>query len=500
VAGSARAQVPLVQLSTDTFTNSDSQHATEIEPDTFAFGHTIVAAFQVGRAITGGASDTGFATSTDRGRTWTSGFLPGISKSENPSNPYDRANDPAVGYDAKHGFWMIVTMPWSHPAPGPRPPANIPAAVVSRSADGIHWDNPIAATPDMTSSDKPWIACDNTPTSPFYGNCYVEWDVPDSGGLIQMSTSSDGGLTWSAPVSSADNATGIGGLPLPQPNGNVIVPFLSKHIGQKMGDYPSIAAFRSTDGGASWSSAVTIATRFVHLEAGGMRTIPEPSAEVNKHGRVYVAWQDCRFRVGCYANDIVMSSSQDGVTWKKVSRIPIDSLLSGVDHFLPGLAVNPRTFGAGTHLALTYYYYTDTRCIASTCQLNVGFVASNDGGTTWSPALLIAGPMKLSWLPRIRNRPMLSDYLSTSYSGDKAFSVFMVAQPKEGKTFNTAMFTTADGLSAARHGPVFSSAREKPVPNPTSEEDVMEEVEEWDSLGQNLDLFPLWLDGVVRAW
>src|SRR5438034_2934423 len=59
------ATVPLTKLSSDPYTNSTSQHATEVEPDTFAFGSTIVTAFQVGRIHGGGASDIGFATSTD---------------------------------------------------------------------------------------------------------------------------------------------------------------------------------------------------------------------------------------------------------------------------------------------------------------------------------------------------------------------------------------------------------------------------------------------------
>src|SRR6516165_12022227 len=49
-------QIALTQLSTDKFTNSDSQHATEVEPGMFAFGSTIVTAFQVGRRFNGGAS------------------------------------------------------------------------------------------------------------------------------------------------------------------------------------------------------------------------------------------------------------------------------------------------------------------------------------------------------------------------------------------------------------------------------------------------------------
>ncbi len=73
----AFASVTLVQLSSDPFTNSTSQHRTEVEPDTFAFGSTIVSAFQVGRFFNGGASDIGFATSTNGGKSFTSGFLPG---------------------------------------------------------------------------------------------------------------------------------------------------------------------------------------------------------------------------------------------------------------------------------------------------------------------------------------------------------------------------------------------------------------------------------------
>ena len=69
-AGGARASVPLTQVSADPFTNSESQHATEVEPDTFASGSTVLATFQVGRFFNGGASDIGWARSSDGGATW----------------------------------------------------------------------------------------------------------------------------------------------------------------------------------------------------------------------------------------------------------------------------------------------------------------------------------------------------------------------------------------------------------------------------------------------
>jgi len=69
------------QISADPFTNATSQHATEVEPDTFAFGGTWVSAFQVGRFFDGGGTDIGFVRSGDGGITWGApGFLPGMTR------------------------------------------------------------------------------------------------------------------------------------------------------------------------------------------------------------------------------------------------------------------------------------------------------------------------------------------------------------------------------------------------------------------------------------
>src|SRR6266567_6405653 len=109
-ASAAQANVALTQISSDPFTNPTSQHATEVEPDTFAFGSTIVAAFQQGRFVSGGgASGIGWATSTDAGANWVHGSLPGITRFAG-NGPYDRATDPVVAYDAKHGVWLIASL------------------------------------------------------------------------------------------------------------------------------------------------------------------------------------------------------------------------------------------------------------------------------------------------------------------------------------------------------------------------------------------------------
>src|SRR5437899_5593042 len=107
--------------------------------------------------------------------------------------------------------------------------------------------------------DKNWTACDNTSTSPFFGNCYTQWD--DFGHLNQlhMATSSDGGLTWKEGV--VPRAVVIGGQPVVQPNGTVIVPIDN-------GFETAIESFVSTHGGATYSGPFRISRIVSHAEAG----------------------------------------------------------------------------------------------------------------------------------------------------------------------------------------------------------------------------------------
>jgi BNR repeat-like domain len=412
----AFAQANLILLSTDPYTNTTSQHKTEVEPDTFAAGSTIVSAFQVGRFFNGGASNIGFATSTNGGKSWTEGFLPGTTVFATPAGVYARASDPTVAYDAKHGVWLISYLGLRNPFP----PVDV---LVSRSTDGLTWSNPVAVNNSGDFLDKNWTACDNTASSPFYGNCYTEFDDNTLGDLIQMSTSSDGGLTWGAAKATANNAHGIGGQPLVQPNGTVIVP-----INGFAGVNFLVVSFTSTDGGASWSKTNIVARVGFHHAAGGIRdSIPLPSAEMDASGKVYAVWQDCHFEPTCNASDLLLSTSTDGKSWSKLTRIPLDPRGSGVDHFIPGLAVDRSTSGSSARLAVAFYYYTNTNCTASTCELNVGASSSADGGATWTAKAKLAGPMTLSWLPNTTQGRMVGDYISTSFSGGPAFPVFAVA-------------------------------------------------------------------------
>jgi hypothetical protein len=429
---SASGQATLTRVSTDPYTNASSQHETQVEPDTFAWGSTMVATFQTGRFEDGGASNAGWATTTDGGANWNHGFLPGTTTFATPAGTYDRVSDPVVAYDASHGVWLIATLAIAGAS------VDGEAVLINRSGDGgLSWSNPVVASSATGSHDydKEWVACDNTPSSPHYGNCYLQWDDFGDANRILMSTSSDGGATWGTPQQTAGADVGIGGQPVVQPNGTVIVPMAND-------EESAILAFKSTDGGATWSTAQAVATAPSHTAAGGLRTSPLPSAEIDGSGRVYVAWQDCRFETGCSANDIVWSSSADGTTWSTPARIPIDPTSSGVDHFIPGLAVDPTSSGAGARLGLTYYYYPDTNCAAD-CQLYAGSVSSADAGTTWSAPVQLAGPMPLDWIASTTQGPMVGDYISTSFLGATPRTVIAVAGAPAGLTLDEAMYATS---------------------------------------------------------
>lgn len=448
----AAAAVTVKRVSTDPYTNTSSQHKTEVEPDNYTYGSTIVNAFQVGRFTDGGASNTGWATSTNNGASWKHGFLPGTTVYAKPAGTYARISDPAVAYDAKHNVWMISGLAILNESGGPTGAA----VLVSRSTNGgLTWTKPVtvAKAANGVFFDKDWIVCDDGSSSPHFGNCYAEWDIASNGDLVQMSTSTNGGKTWGAGKTTADNAQGLGGQPLVQPNGTVIVPFLGN----------SIEAFTSTNGGSSWTKSVFVGSANSHGESGNLRTVPLPSAEIDASGTVYVAWMNCQFESGCKANDIVYSTSSDGVKWSSVQRVPINAVGSGVDHFLPGIGVDKTTSGNSAHIGIVYYYYPVSSCSVTTCKLDVGFISSTNGGSTWSKAQHLAGPMNVTWLAQAGGY-MVGDYFSTSIIGGKAYPIFVVAHAPKGGTFNEAAYTVSGGLSILSGN--MSSAGDHIFPNP----------------------------------
>ena len=193
------------------------------------------------------------------------------------------------------------------------------------------------------------------------------------------------------------------------------------------------------------------------------------------------AWGDCRFRTACAENDIVLSESADGMHWSAPIRVAADPVTSTVDHFLPGLAVRPGTFGSSAELGVVYYDYPVANCTSSTCRLNASFSTSIDGGAHWTTSQLNSTAMQLWWLAPTTLGGSVGDYNSVSYVGGHTVTVFPLASaPVSGaynEAENAATFPPAAGSpitalsgsgQTATTGSAFGTPLQASVVNPTT--------------------------------
>jgi len=441
----ADCEVVSRRLSVDLSTNPRSQHETAVEPDSFAWGSTVVAAFQLGRYEQGAASNIGTAVSTDAGRTWHRSVLPSLTVESAPPGPEASASDPTVAYDAVHGVWLVGTLALE---PGSS------HVLVSRSPDGLNWSSPVTVGTGPLL-DKDWFACDNGAASPHRGRCYATY-TDDAENVTVVQWSDDGGVTWSAPVDAT--STLVGTQPVIRPDGGLVV--VAGDYNGAQGLTGSIAAVVSTDGGMTFTR-VTVSDLHAHPN-GGLRAIPLPSVTIDPAGKLYAVWHDCRFRPACTANDLVLATSTDGLAWTAPVQIPLAAGGVPVDAFLPAIVADPT---APAHLGLLYGHWQPGSC-PSDCLLEIAFVSTTNGGQTWSvPQTLSTRPMQLSWLARAVGGRMVGDYFSTSYAGGRFVPVFTLAGPPLKGRFHEAVFAAS---LPAHPRPVYGTANSAASPRRVS--------------------------------
>lgn len=400
------------RLSRDPYTTADSQHETQVEPDGHTVGRTTVTAFQVGRRVDGAATNIGWATTTDGGATWRSGLLPGLTLASRPPGPNARASDPVVGYDAATGTWLVATLALE---------GGVTRLTVSRSRDGLAWSTPVvaaeASAPEGIAFDKEWISCDNGPASAYRGTCYLVYTDALRRDALAVTTSSDGGLTWSSarqvPVTNA-----VGAIPVTRPNGDLVVVFLWRGR--------SIGSSLSRDGGVSFTAPSLVADISART-APGLRFFPLPAAELHPDGRVLATWHDCRFSAGCAANAVVTSATADGRTWSTPT-----AATTGRNAFLPTIGIHP----VSGRIALAYHV------LQRDGGVDVELVESTPSGGWGPPRRLSARTMRPAWMPRTTSGRMLADYISVTYAGPRPLVVWVLASEPLGPRFRQAVYAT----------------------------------------------------------
>jgi len=129
---------------------------------------------------------SGFSSSQDGGKTWTSGFVPPV-----PGSPFT-FGDGVVAMD-RNGNVYYAGLGTDASGTGD--------VQVNKSTDGGQtWTDGIVASLD-NGSDKEWIAVGPDPANKNRDNVYVTWtSFQPTGQQIRLAVSKDGGATWTSSI------------------------------------------------------------------------------------------------------------------------------------------------------------------------------------------------------------------------------------------------------------------------------------------------------------
>ncbi|HEX9713357.1 MAG TPA: sialidase family protein [Actinomycetota bacterium] len=394
-----------------------------------------VVAVQQGRRDDGGAVVNGYATTVDGGRTWTSGRLPGTTKVT--GGPFDRASDPVVVFgpdDLVYAQSLLFNNGGNRRALWNN---------VSRDG-GLTWEPGAASiTTDDTygSTDKNWLTVDVDDAPGHHeGRIYVAWDriAP-----VSVAYSDDQGATWH--IQDIGYTTypgqGIGALPLVLDDGGLAVlwatlayplpparpgePAESVEEGASgLGRYVLSIAPKAgtvpTAGPLVFTPPVTVGVDLGRPTRGQRAGDGLPQAFVDPNsGRIYVAWQDARFRDD-EVNDIVITwSDDDGITWSPVKPVDPGPRNNWRNRFLPMIGV-----GEDGALWVAYREREENAGIPHffSPQVDTMLQVSRDGGETFSAPMKVNRSVSdMGFGTRSRGGVFLGDYHQLAVAQDRTY-------------------------------------------------------------------------------
>lgn len=333
--------------------------------------------------------------SSDGGQTWGAVDLPLPPPAT--TNGTDFGSDPGVAFDT-HGnvYYSYIVVFFNRTFQSIQ---GTEMAVAKSSDGGKTW--PQVTFFNFNSgngkfNDKPMIAVDTNPNSPFRDNVYVAWDTASTGKSsanddLVFSRSTDGGLTFSTPVALNNHQGGptavIGADPFVGPDGEVYVAW---HDVQN-----NVLAFNSSfDGGVTFGQQQTIAPTVVAFDDA----IP---AEASRHallypacgadrsvgahrGTLYCSWMD---ETASNGSDIfVAHSTNQGANWDSPVRVNDDPAGVRKDQFNQWLSVDPVTGAVDLS-------WTDARNDPSDIKTDTYFSSSTDGGLSFAANVKVTTAM-----------------------------------------------------------------------------------------------------------
>jgi hypothetical protein len=223
---------------------SSQSSCTKSESMVWGNGNTVVVNYN---DHTGGLNYSGLSVSDDGGATFTEIIPPPLSTGHG-----DNFGDPIVVWNAKLGKWFAGDLADGCGGQG---------IALWTSTDGHTW-TPGACAHNNSGDDRESFWVDNEPASAFYGRMYISWNDFNFGGGALSVTHSDDGINWSSPVHATNGfirdvqVTGT-------PPGVIRSSSIAKNtvfvaaMDEGGGGFNTRqnTMFRSTDGGASFTSS-----------------------------------------------------------------------------------------------------------------------------------------------------------------------------------------------------------------------------------------------------
>jgi BNR repeat-like domain len=259
-------------------------------------------------------------TSTDPQHLGT--IIPGINKLT--GGQYDAGGDPSVAFDS-HGHVYYAGLGFDRTSP-PNTVAVNKGTFSGANLSWSQPTFINQTTSPSTLNDKEWIAVDSHTGSPFQDRIYVTWTRflfnAHNGNYIQSPiafvSSSDGGATFTTPKLISGNVLyGQGSRPVVGPDGTLYV-FWSGST--RLASLNSTYMVKSSDGGATWSKPVSISSvNNSHLLANtAFRNNSYPAAAAAPNGDLYATWttQTSNGSVAVYSK-----STNGGSSWSNPTPV-----------------------------------------------------------------------------------------------------------------------------------------------------------------------------------
>lgn len=373
--------------------------------------NNMIGVWQQDRWSNGGARGTAGAFSMDGGGTWTrtsAAFSRCSGGTAANGGNFERATDPWVSF-GPDGTAYQAALAFNNVTNADN------VIAVARSTDGGRtWSNPVTLRRDGAEAfnDKEAVTADLTDAR----YAYVTWDrLAGNSGPTWFARTINGGTTWeTAREIYNPNANGqtINNIIVVLPDGTLVLSFTEPpHPGNAT---TRLRIIRSSDKGVTWSAPISVAT---HQGVGTLD--PETGNPIRdgsilgavaagKDGSLAIVWQDARFAGGAYDGVAFARSTDGGLTWSAPVRV---NGAPATPAFLPNVVI--RDDGI---IGVTYHDFRSNTPDPNTLPTDTWLATSADGGATWSERT-IAAPFDYATAPLAGGALFLGDYTGLAATG-----------------------------------------------------------------------------------